>query len=87
MFDKIVNWFKDAILFVKNIGSIVVAWLKEYGFINLIILVLALVLWFGFAGKFWAYWGHAAFWFFLGRNVVALKRVWVEIVKPKLGIK
>jgi len=82
----IIDWFKNAFAFVKNIGTIIQEWIKEYGFQNALLIILALILWFVIPGAFWSYWGHAIFWFFIGRNVVALEKVWKDIVKPKLGL-
>lgn len=82
------EFLKDAINFVKNIFTIAKTWFSEfyskYAIKNIVLLGVALYLWFGLSGGFWAWWGWAVFFVWVGINIEAFGKVYREL-KEKHG--
>lgn len=69
--------------FLINLSAVLKAWFIKYGFQNLILLVIAFFMLVFIKGGFWNWIGSGLIWYFAGRNVEAIKQVWLEIKKNK----
>jgi hypothetical protein len=75
----------DIILFVKKFWTIIWGWVvavvAKYKFKNALMLAIALFLWFGLHGKFWAFWGWAVLFTWIGMNIEQILSVYRELKK------
>lgn len=78
----------DIYLFVRRFWTIIWAWIQvtieKYKFKNTLMIAVAIYLWFGLAGGFWAFWGTAVFFTWIGMNVESILTVYREL-KAKKG--
>lgn len=74
---------KDIKTFILKFWTIIWSWIvvtiEKYKFKNTVMLAIALFLWFGMAGKFWAFWGWATLFTWIGMNVESILTVYREL--------